>query len=102
MTINFYVVLYPGVVAVLAMLLIASIIITVVTFAYYRQKLHHRNQETPQGIVIMFHVCFFGISINITKITYIQLQFMRSRMTGLYLDYHRQSLRWNNVLLMEC
>ena len=31
------------------MLLLASIIITVVTFAYHRQKLHHRNEETPQG-----------------------------------------------------
>ena len=35
--------------AVIVMLLLASIIITVVAVAYHRQKLHHRNQETPQG-----------------------------------------------------
>ena len=50
------------------MLLFASIIVTVVTFAYHRQKLHQRNQETPQGIIVMFHVCFFDISTNIAAV----------------------------------
>ena len=45
------------------MLLPASIIITVVTFAYHRQKLHHRNEETPQGSAYVH--CVFLASLGL-------------------------------------
>jgi heme/copper-type cytochrome/quinol oxidase subunit 2 len=80
---------FLGIVAALVILLVASIIVTVlvfVTVAYRRQKLQHRNQETPQGSC--YFSCIYGFSTYI-YISIVQLQYMRSRMTGLYLDYHK-------------
>ena len=58
---------YIGTVTAMVMMLFAGITVTGLVFviiAYHRNKLHQRNQETPQGIVnVMLHVHMFGISI---------------------------------------
>ena len=43
------------------MLFLAGIIVTVVAVAYRRQKVHHRNQDTPQGSCYV-HVYFLALS----------------------------------------
>ena len=58
---------YIGTVTAIVMMLFAGITVTGLVFvivAYRWNKLHQRNQETPQGIVnVMLHVHMFGISI---------------------------------------
>ena len=42
------------------MLLLVGSVVTTVVFvivAYQRHKLHHRNQETQEGNVVMFDIC---------------------------------------------